>query len=96
MLLDAFCVLDMINYYNISVAMGRRSKELVVDRLGGYLGSEINPPYSDNLLKLRRQCDYDSDQNCTKEAHMCHYITPEQMQYLYSQQQQQQQQVVAG
>lgn len=74
----------MVNYYNVSVALGRRSKDLVVDRLGAYNGSEINPPYSDALLKLRRQCDFDSDQNCTAAAHMCHYITPQHMQQLAS------------
>lgn len=80
----------MVNYYNVSVALGRRSKDLIVDRLGAYNGSEINPPYSDALLKLRRQCDFDSDQNCTEEAHMCHYITPQHMQHLSSFQQQEQ------
>jgi hypothetical protein len=72
----------MVNYYNISIPLGRRSKDLVVDRLGAYNKSEINPPYSEAVIGLRRQCDFDSDQNCTKEAHMCHYISPQHMRHL--------------
>ena len=75
---------DMVNYYNISVALGRRSNDFVADRIGAYQGSEINPSYYVAVQKLRRQCDYDSDQNCTKDAHMCHYITPQHMEYLSS------------
>ncbi|CAB9515884.1 expressed unknown protein [Seminavis robusta] len=72
----------MVNYYNISVAMGRRNKDLIVDRLGAYNQSEINPPYSEAVLQLRRQCDFDSNQNCTQKAHMCHYVTPRHMRLL--------------
>ena len=79
----------MVNYYNISIALGRRSKDVMVDRLGAYNGSEMNPAYSEGVLKLRRQCDFDSDQNCTKDAHMCHYVTPQHMKYLWSLQTQQ-------
>jgi hypothetical protein len=76
----------MSNYYNISVALGRRRKDLSTDRLGPYMGSEINPAYSATVLQLRGQCDNDSDENCTKDAHICHYVTPQHMESLWSQQ----------
>lgn len=78
----------MTNYYNISLPLGRRAKEIKVDRLGPYKGSEINPAYGESVLKLRGQCDHDNDQNCTTEADLCHYITPQHMEYLWSQEHQ--------
>lgn len=83
-ILSLLLLSDMVNYYNISVALGRRSNDFVADRLGAYQGSEINPSYFVAVQKLRRQCDFDKDQNCTKDAHMCHYITPQHMKFLSS------------
>lgn len=76
----------MTNYYNISLALGRRAKDTKVDRLAAYKGSEINPAYSEAVLQLRGQCDNDNDQNCTNDSDLCHYITPEHMKNLWSEQ----------
>jgi len=74
----------MVNYYNISIAMGRDSKEFVADRLGTYLGSKNMPERKNGPLNYSGQCDFNSNKACNKEAHMCHYVTPQHMEYLAS------------
>lgn len=71
------------------MALGRRAKDIAVDRIGAYKRSEINPAYSEAVLQLRGQCDHDKDTNCTTDdtdtdTDICHYITPEHMKYLWS------------
>jgi len=70
---------DLVNYYNISTALGRRRHDVPVDRLGAYNGSEISP-FTD---QYRRQCDFDSNEHCPVDAHMCHYVTPDHMRHLW-------------
>lgn len=51
------------------------------ERLRYYQGSETR------FAKPRRregQCNFDSDQKCTSTSHICHYVTPQHMEYLAS------------